>query len=85
MKKTKTESEEEGVWFFDGRKIINKPDKMSQMISMICRLWAAISLVILLGFLVSQSTVEATPNQRRRFIEPRLMADEEKDRKGAGK
>lgn len=55
------------------------------MISMICRLWAAVSLVILLGFLVSQSTVEATPNQRRRFIEPRLMADEEKDRKGAGK
>lgn len=58
---------------------------MSHITSIICRIWAAASLVILVGFLASRLTVEATPNQRRRFTEPHLMADVEKDRKGAGK
>lgn len=49
------------------------------------RLWAAASIIILLGHLANLSTVAASPNIRRRFSEPRLIADEERDKKGAGK
>lgn len=68
--------------------------KMSHMISIICQCWLAIPflLLILLGLFGSPTTnadaaaVQSTsPNQRRRFNEPRLMGDDEKDRKGAGK
>lgn len=50
-----------------------------------CRLWAAASIIILLGFFANLSTVTPSPNIRRRYTEPRLIADEEKDKKGAGK
>lgn len=46
--------------------------------------WSVTSIVILLGFLLSLSTVQASPNVRRRFNGPALIADEEKDKKGAG-
>lgn len=65
-----------------GHKLANK---MSQPISMICRFQTKIIFLILLGFFVNHATVETTPNQHRRRITDRLISEDERDRKGAGK
>lgn len=66
---------------------IGQTIKMNQMSSTkICRrLWTVPSIVILFGFLLSLSTVAATLNVRQKHNAPRLIADEERDKREAGK
>lgn len=72
--------------------------KMGRMTAIFGQSWLKLSFLLLIGLgLVGSLSTNATssttaasavqvrlPNQRRRFNEPRLMADDEKDRKGAG-
>lgn len=66
---------------------IRQTIKMGQMSStkMCRRLWTVPSIVILFGFLLSLSTVAATLNVRQKHNAPRLIADEERDKREAGK
>lgn len=50
-------------------------------------MWAIALIVILLGFLANHSMVSASPNAniRRRHTPPRIIAEDERDKRGAGK